>query len=541
MRDLTILHLSDLHISWNGNKTQYPVLHQNMVSDIKKQSEYFENNVIVVVTGDIVQKGEYTEQTIGAVISFFQDLRLAILGESRDSGENEEDSIKSQKFVDIFIVPGNHDKKRTNLQENIADLIAGKSTPLPGIYDDLLHENCLSFSDYSQLVAQIYNVFDVKDRHINTIAHTYGANMVEIDYGREGKLRYLFISLNTALNCVGDSDQRNLRLGQKQIDKIQQEINNMPIPYADLTFVLAHHPPQWLVGSEEDSLQNRMLSPAYWKSSLYLCGHVHQRDAISWHNTHHSLTTLMTGFGWPDSGNVHSDIHLYSVYVINLDFNSVDIYVRSTNDGGVFVPDFRFYGERVGDSRSKISYPLERTKTHPYIELSRADDRSSRTVYLNDEFVKLYQYFGRYLCLFQNTVTTFIWMFHRMYNSGELSQPSDTPLQITDVEKSEERAQKLLYESFTGFLQAICYQLIDCLPNIIPNTDNAVKNASIRCHARYYREDGDKYCQICSSYGSSEENPSEIQRAPESFRSPKDVNWDSLIKKAFEKEAPFTL
>ncbi len=80
---------------------------------------------------------------------------------------------------------------------------------------------------------------------------------------------------------------------------------------------MAHHPVNWLVGEEENLVQNKLLSPSEWNVGLYICGHVHQRDAISWHNAHHSLTTLTTEFGWPDTGAAHSEVRLYSTYVLN--------------------------------------------------------------------------------------------------------------------------------------------------------------------------------------------------------------------------------
>lgn len=92
MNDLTILHLSDLHISWNAENSM-PTLHRNLLDDIKKQVKFLSKPVIVVVTGDIVNEGDYSENTKNAVLRFFEHLH----------------NILREKTKDIIIVPGNHD------------------------------------------------------------------------------------------------------------------------------------------------------------------------------------------------------------------------------------------------------------------------------------------------------------------------------------------------------------------------------------------------------------------------------------------------
>ena len=61
MNDLTILHLSDLHLFWEGTKAGYPLLHKNMIEDIKKQLQHSLDPIVIIVTGDLVDKGKYTK------------------------------------------------------------------------------------------------------------------------------------------------------------------------------------------------------------------------------------------------------------------------------------------------------------------------------------------------------------------------------------------------------------------------------------------------------------------------------------------------
>lgn len=566
MNDLTIIHLSDLHFKWNAKlEGSYPALYHNMLDDIREQSKYYASPVIIVVTGDLVNQGNFTKEVKKAICSFFKDLK-EILGD---------------KCKDILIIAGNHDKKRTELQQHLFELILKESTPLTDVYEKLLNQTTSSFNEYKQLMMKIYDIFGVSEKHIETLKNTYGVDIIEFDYDspaihkqkkrKKNKVRktkrFCFISLNTAINSIGKSDYRNLRLGKVQLDyisKLLQSKTGSKAAKCDMTFVLAHHPVNWLVGEEENIVQNKLLSPVEWKATIYMCGHVHQRDAISWRNAHHSLTTLMTGFGWPDAGAQHAEVHLYSTYVFNLDLNSIDIYVRSTNDGGVFVPDFRFYGKTSDEYSNKIVYPIDNSKTQPYIELKRGNERTGKALYLDNNFIEKQSIFCTYLCAFQNKATIlrqssiddcveeagkeskskqFIQQLKVYLTEGLFNNPlRRRQIGIENNEKLLEEMKDFLQknnrvcEKFEGFLQGICEELIQQLC-IFPQYEKAIRERKIRCHLRYYdylsyEKDNTKdiFKTICCSYGSkSYEENTLIMR---------EMKWKSLIKASYDMKCP---
>ena len=69
MNDFTILHLSDLHIEPIRKKN---ILMENLLKDIADEMKY-SNDILVVVTGDIVNKSNYEAKK--EVIDFFQKLK----------------------------------------------------------------------------------------------------------------------------------------------------------------------------------------------------------------------------------------------------------------------------------------------------------------------------------------------------------------------------------------------------------------------------------------------------------------------------------
>lgn len=58
MNDFTILHLPDLHINGTGNSLSRIMI--NLLEDIENEMEPV-NNVILVVTGDLVHQAKYKE------------------------------------------------------------------------------------------------------------------------------------------------------------------------------------------------------------------------------------------------------------------------------------------------------------------------------------------------------------------------------------------------------------------------------------------------------------------------------------------------
>ena len=68
--EISILHLSDLHIT-NRNGI-YSDVHKNLLQDIKKQCQYL-NHIIIVITGDVIDKANYDE-TFEVAKKFFQEI-----------------------------------------------------------------------------------------------------------------------------------------------------------------------------------------------------------------------------------------------------------------------------------------------------------------------------------------------------------------------------------------------------------------------------------------------------------------------------------
>lgn len=532
MNDLSILHLSDLHI--DGTSTNYSRLLAQLILDIKNEIQHIkDNSLLVVVTGDILHQGpSYLENSnaYNNAIKFFKVLRKHL----------------ANKVVGIFIVAGNHDKRRT---DNNSFLIpAYRSLPISNkdkngkpqyIFNKNFYKNFWKFhidtydkksgTGYIELTKEIYALFGMPIENIETksfISDTFGVDIVEI-LGR----KYCFIMLNTSWSCFDDADNRNILLGDFQIQKIKEQFQLMvessnEDERPEITFVLGHHPVGVLRGEEEDQIFNEMISFDSFDANVYLCGHTHDRTVNNWVNNRHSINTFVTGIGWPEkSGGSHVGNHTYSIYVFNLDANSVDVYVRSTNDSGSFSPDFRIYTSNRNIESQKLVFPIKAQNAQTYIPLSVGGNLSSKAYYISDSFIKSIKDYVKKIEKFRSVVGAMIesdkndLFIHlssnkkideNRYDEYDTISESNQLLYnyfLANIPNEPEEVQKeisqifsknanLLFEVFLGFLQKICQKMQQIfVGDLCDDTD------IVRFHFRYLADRKTlQYLRLCTSY-----------------------------------------
>lgn len=534
MNDLAILHLSDLHID-DGGRT-YSKLHSALLSDIKAQiTSIPDNHLVIVVTGDIINMGE--QNALSNAKKFFQKLR----------------EITDKKVKAIYIVPGNHDKKRTEANTILVPAYRGL---LNESNEKLFDSNFQKFlwplqietydkSGYNDLIQYIYNdLFQMPD--IGKIAkNTFGVHVLDIN-----DTKYSFILLNTAWSCIDNHDTRKLILGKFQLDELglqmRDTVENYDTDPASMTFVIGHHPIECLYGTEQDALFSQMVSYNNMCANAYLCGHTHDRKVINWSNNRHAMHTLMTGFGWPEGPSDHTHEHYYSIYVFNLDLNSMDIYVRRTNDGSGFIPDLSIYTGSSSHDFEKLVRPIRFEEAQGAIELSSAENIPSKTVYASSrflEFSKLYQDKLHEISLdsadiiesykydlYENlsldgldgnqipaeTDDLLLGYMNNPESYSHFSQEKQNLLR--DIMKQN---SSLIYENFQSFIQWLCQKFHRCL------VDEVKKGQIVRFHFRYLSDKNiSTYSTLCSSFSVCDE-------IDEYLNQPSDIKYCDLLEAAY--------
>lgn len=530
MNDIVILHLSDLHI--DASSTNYSRLLRGLLKDIKKEIVMVpDDSLIVTITGDIIHMGN--KKAVNAAIKFFEDLY----------------KIVKDKVVTIYFVPGNHDKYRTEENKFLIPAYRTIGSYEREKFNDKFFESFWKYQDetyseengsgYLELTKKVYEIFGVSNIEKRTyIKYTFGVDVVEV----LGK-KYCFVMLNTAWSCIDENDTRQLILGKFQIDEIKRQYHNLVDNLSDnvieLTLVLGHHPISALFGKEEDNIFSEMISFEELNANAYLCGHTHDRAIINWVNNRHSINTFMTGIGWPENNSgYHIGSHTYSMYVFNLDANSIDIYVRSTDDGGVFNPDFRIYTNSVHKNNKKLIFPIRAEKAQTYISLDAGPERSAKAYYISDEFMEYIQEYVIRIGQFRQSVGMMLeGDKNELYENSLISEEDDEILYnylFADIkmDKENDRADAKIneifskctdirYNMFLGFLQRLCQKLERILLY-----DKIEKGDIVRFHFRYLADRNVfLYLKLCVSF------PEQID--PEDHE-PSGINYGELIEAAYK-------
>ncbi|OUQ47384.1 metallophosphoesterase family protein [Lachnoclostridium sp. An118] len=516
MNDLTVLHLSDLHIDDTGIRKS--LLLQNLLTDIESEMQY-SHNIIITVTGDLVNRANYRNQN--EILDFFKQLR----------------DVLGDKVKHIYIVPGNHDKVRSDMDRKILDEIEALGEDY-GSGQTWKYVR-VAFEEHLALVRQIYEIFYSPDQVPDRVFEdTYGVHIDEID----GK-NVCVIQFNTAWTSEGENDQRNLLIGRYQLRQIREsyanKYNELKNKHIDLTIALAHHPLNWLTGKEEDMVREEILNPTGLNVNTYICGHTHNRDVINWHNNRRSMTTLVSGLGWPDGSTQHPYAHTYSSYVFNLDANSVDVYVRSSDDAYAFAPDFRIYTNQTDRKNKKIVMPIDTCKTQAYFNLGSGHSRSPKAYYITEDTMSELEGFIQIYLECEDKLHDRLESIKNDFLAICEEKKNDLPFEIekmwSGVEKLSSPVQwsikqkKSIAKEFSGYLTMICKVLYKSIQRM-------KENAELRIHFRYWKSveqetvqkhmSNDVYVQL-SLYGKG---------YPE--HSLTELDWGQLIKEAYFEGKP---
>ena len=409
----------------------------------------------------------------------------------------------------------------------------------------------MSFNPYIELVNKIYKIFNIK-REKEKKNETYGVFKQEID----GK-KIVILSMNTAWSCQ-ENDERKLKFGEFQLKALKQQYEKLvEKEETDLTIAIAHHPLNWLSGKEETMVQSCILSNYGLNCDIYISGHIHNRDVISWESTRHSLTTLVSGLGWPDEEEdaQHPYAHTYSSYTFNLDINSIDVYVRSSDDNSFFEPDFRIYRNRRDKENHKIVMPIDHSKTQAFFTLGVAKGRSPKACYITSEILEWIQSYTKVIGAFQDRMYDYLEM-QKMDFLEQCEVYTENKCEITSEKKSgnfdkvdyeavrsffnygkrlgEEKQVYFevkdikcsMYLLFNSYLEQICCVLSELIEKE-QNTKKRNRECIVRVHFRWWNRLEDNYLQLCmAAYQFEKEYQMKVQ------------NWGELLVEAYKIRKP---
>ena len=423
MAEFSIIHLSDLHIEANTKPLSGTLI--SLINDIEHRIEGMKN-IILVITGDIVDKGVYGDlkDPENPVIDFFQKLKM----------------ILKNKVIDIEICAGNHDKDMSN--ECLKGLADGFQNHICKGNESEWSSQHPCFSNFKYLVRTIYALFDLK-KGINRTQtpsgivcklhdeekrydSSFGIEFIELPCIRihscqnngydvtqkclecEEKLPELtlcFIRFNTAWTSVGKTENHCLMIGEKQLNSLisqyqQEYVQRKERKEQIITFCIGHHPLKCLKPEEEDKLKSALLDNEKLNADFYLCGHTHERLISDLYNNGKKLKTLVTGIGWRHNDNVDKDKHSYSIYTFDEEKNIQSSIMLRTDTHGNFEHDTSFYTTEKEKKLNRTSTPLKLVD-YPFIKLNAHSSRTLNEFFVDDFILNQIRQFMENRIIFQ--------------------------------------------------------------------------------------------------------------------------------------------
>ncbi|KJU82398.1 phosphohydrolase [Candidatus Magnetobacterium bavaricum] len=286
MSEITILHLSDLHMD-KTHLRDIKIILKAMFDDLKGLKDKDNNDMkpdLVFFTGDLVNSGsDYNEFKLA------RDLFIdPLMKDALNLSENR-----------FFFVPGNHDIDRTKWNKiavtGIRTLYTD-ATKLNEFFDTELNvnqdkyletlHNFIAFkkSFTNPYIVESNNLFSVYQLDINGVKFGIGClNSAWLAYG-------------------GSNDKEELLVCERQIHSVLDKMGT-----CDVKIALMHHPLEWLKEFDRDDVENRLTS----NFDLLLTGHMHKSKPKSFQGPNGSL--FYSDGGTLFNGNRKTDYQGYTI------------------------------------------------------------------------------------------------------------------------------------------------------------------------------------------------------------------------------------
>lgn len=228
MNRLRWLHLSDIH--FKGNE-QYETkrMRDNLINELKKLSSEKRFDFIFI-TGDLAYKGLGYDK---ALEKFIQEI-LSSTGAALD---------------DLFIIPGNHDLKRSQQRTFSIEGLRKDGVKFENDTIETLDKGFVQFKKFYR---------KVKNEEWNCIYKIINKGKVNI------------ILLNTALTAGTDEDEGKLIIHK---EKFYETISRLKNQENSVNIVLGHHPIDCFKLRDQKIIRNNFDD---YNIDVYLCGHIHK-------------------------------------------------------------------------------------------------------------------------------------------------------------------------------------------------------------------------------------------------------------------------
>ena len=284
MENIGILHLSDIHANIDSKKKIDHLLNA-MLDDLNDLKQEYNTRIeAVCISGDLINSGDNSDTELGIVF----DNLIAPLMKKLHITEKA-----------IFIVPGNHEVKRSKIANYIEVGLENTLKSEESINDFTKNldpkalERISYFDDFSSLFHENY-------AYKSALAEAFIFECNGVSFG------IACINSSWRSTGIGIAEKGKLVVGQQQIIESLDAISS-----ADIKICVMHHPIDWLVDADKMSLQKCLNG-----FDLVLNGHIHE----PWTETlitYNGKTVFDTCGKFDDSKDSYNGYNLISINPYN--------------------------------------------------------------------------------------------------------------------------------------------------------------------------------------------------------------------------------
>ena len=345
MGKIGIIHLSDIHYD---DSEESKCLLNNLINDINRQINEGREFDFIVISGDIIDKGKTY------LYNSFDFYLKKIIRASR---------LRKER---VILVVGNHDLNYDSLA--IKGILAEKN-----ISKKIEEDINIIYSPYCEFISNYTsnrNTYGVKKFYVNKL-----------------KEHVIFIRINSAWSALLKKNYGELKIGDLQLMKIKKEIKKIKKKLKNsLVIAVFHHPLDWFDYDDKVKLHNFLVKDC--SVDLILNGHIHQAGLETSGNIDFNYRNFYTGISYNKSGENSSrkDGMRYSIYEIDKSLETINAFLRSTNENSEFVPDNRLYTNISNDGFFVMPLGNMFDST---IELPSIGESNYNSIFLSKQFVNL--------------------------------------------------------------------------------------------------------------------------------------------------------
>lgn len=347
MDKFILAHLSDIHFS--GTDTALKLMN-NLKDDLQSMKDKIGRVDSIIITGDCVDQGKMEN------FNLFEK-KLQEISKGCKVNKNR-----------VFSVPGNHDASR-------------KNEWLYGVKESKKDDIDLQLQTVQKEISPLFPEYNMFVEKFSKVRDGIGVKCVKVE-----NMYVRIIMLNSSWSTLINNKYGELHIGDTQLLKIRREFEASKGKKPKLTIACLHHPLDWFAYDERLKLKKLLYEDC--GVDILLHGHIHEAEFASTSNIDLATKTFCTGISYVKTGEKSSrrDGMRYSIYEINITTQTINIYLRATNNRGEFVDDNTLYSKVA--KGGFFSLPLG----NPFnciMPIESVNNAEKNNVFLEQSFVKL--------------------------------------------------------------------------------------------------------------------------------------------------------